>query len=162
MITAIPLKNSDSLLILDRSQWVEQLSSIEASPGVVLLSSWEQQDTSGFQQIKPLVIKLIDLGCKYFVCAGKYSESLHDFIDDVVLDMPLSSQNQNSSDVMTTWHDTDTDDEVADFFLHSTNASNRPLVAILDEGNPKDRRLKKAVLSLAKVVGDDDASRNSN
>jgi len=149
MMAEIPLKNSNLLLFLDKNQWINQLSSMEASPGVVLLSSWEQQGASGFQKIKPLVTKLIDLGCKYFVCAGKYSESLHDFIDDVILDMSLSNRNENCSDIITTWHDTDTDDEVADFFLHSTNVSNSLLVGFLDEGSLEDRRLKRAVLSLA-------------
>jgi hypothetical protein len=97
-----------------------------------------------------LVEKLIGVGCKYFVCAGKYSESLHDFIDDVILDVSLSNQCEERNEIMTTWHDTDTDDEVADFFLHSTNVSNSLLVAFLDEGSPEDGRLKKAILNLAR------------
>ncbi len=116
-MASIALNNSNSLVIIDKNQWRDQLSKMEAFPDVVLLSSWEQEE-SDFHKIQPLITKLIDLGCKYFVCAGKYSESLHDFIDDIVLDMSLSSQQKNGSNIMTTWHDADTDDEVADFFLY--------------------------------------------
>jgi len=146
-MAATPLTNSNYLIFIDNNQWRDQLPITEASPDVVLLSSWGQEE-SDFHKIQPLITKLIDLGCKYFVCAGKYSESLHDFIDDVILDMSLSSQQENDS-IMTTWHDTDTDDEVADFFLHSTNVSNSLLVAILDERRLEDSKLKKTILNLA-------------
>jgi hypothetical protein len=145
-MAATPLENSNLLMFFDKNQWRDELSRTEASPYVVLLSSWEH-DESSFQQMQPLITKLINLGCKYFVCAGKHSEPLHDFIDDVVLDMSLSSKPENTNNIITTWHDVDTDDEVADFFLHSTNASNSLLVAFLDEGKLGDSRLKKAILN---------------
>lgn len=148
MVTKIPLENSNSMIIFDKNHWSSQLSETAISLDVALLSSWEKKESS-FQKLTPLVENLIGVGCKYFVCAGKYSESLHDFIDDVILDMSLSNRCENSSEIMTTWHDTDTDDEVADFFLHSTNVSNSLLVAFLDEASPEDSRLKKAILNLA-------------
>jgi len=146
-VVETPLNNSNSLIFIDYNQWRDQLSKTGVFPNAVMLSSWEQKEF-GFHDIQPLITKLIDLGCKYFVCAGKHSESLHDFIDDVILDMSLSSQQENDS-IMTTWHDTDTDDEVADFFLHSTNVSNSLLVAFFDGQKLEDCRLKKAILNLA-------------
>lgn len=148
-MTTVPLKNSNSLLFLDKKQSLDQISLLETAPTVVLLTAWEQSDSSSFQQIGLLIAKLIDRGCKYFVCAGRYSELLHDFIDDVIIDVSLNAQNENSDSIMTTWHDADTDNDVADFFLHSTNVSNALLVAFLDKGSPEDRGLEKAVYSLA-------------
>lgn len=144
----IPIKNSNFLMFLDEYQWDDSCLKIELTPDVVLLSSWEQQDESSFYQIRPIITKLIDLGCKYFVCAGGYSEQLHDFIDDVIFNMSLSTGQGSITDIMTTWHDTDTNEEVANFFLYSTNVSNSLLVAFLDENRTEDRGLKKAILNL--------------
>ncbi len=140
------LKNLNSLVFVDKNQWSYSLPEIGLSPDVALLSAWEQ-DNLEFKLIEPLVKKLIELGCKYIVCAGPYSESLHDFVDDVISDMPLGGHQENGVNIMTTWHDTDTDDEVADFFLHATNVSNSLLVAFLDEEKTEDSRLKKAILN---------------
>ncbi len=146
MKTTIPLKNSNSLLILDKRQSLDQVVLIEDLPSVVLLTAWKQLEQSDFQRIGLLIAKLIDIGCKYFVCAGNHSESLHDFIDDVIWDISGNAQDENSNNIMTTWHDSDTNDEVADFFLHSTNVSNSLLVAFLDKRNHEDNKLKKAIL----------------
>ncbi len=121
MMTTIPLTNSNSLLILDKSQPLDQIALIKGFPSVVLLTAWEQLEQLDFQRIELLIVKLIDIGCKYFVCAGKHSETLHDFIDDVILDISLNVQIENSNNIsnkiMTTWHDTDTTDEVVYFFF---------------------------------------------
>lgn len=147
-MTITLLNNSNSLAFLKRNKWSDELSTTDTFPNVVLLSSWEESE-SDLQEVKPLVEKLIDNGCKYFVCAGRYSEALHDFIDDVILDMALTNQHNNNT-IITTWHNTDTDDEVSDFFLHSTNVSNGLLVAFINGSKTEDMRLKKAILSLAR------------
>ncbi len=141
------IENSNSLIFLDKNRWQSELLKLEAPPDVVLLSQWERDEKS-FQWIKPLVTRLIALGCNYFVCAGQYSESLHDFIDDVSLDISLNDQEESNGNIITTWHDTDTYDEVSDFFLHSTNVSNSSLIAILDEDRLEDIHLKKVILNL--------------
>ena len=126
----------------------DDFSKIESCPDVVLLSEWDQEGNSDFQPLQPLITRLIDLGCKYFVCAGKDSERLHDFIDDMILDISLSGDQENGADIMTTWHDDDTNDDVAHFFLHSTNVSNSLLVAFLDVNRVEDCSLRKAILNL--------------
>lgn len=147
-MTLILLNNSNTLTFIDNTQWYDQLSKTEISPDVVLLSSWEQSEP-GFHKIQPLIKKLIDLGCKYFVCAGESSEALHDFIDDTILDVSFTDQHDNSNKIITTWHDTDTDDEVVDFFLHSTNVSNSLLAFFFNGNRVEDIRLKKIILSHA-------------
>lgn len=141
----VSLKQSNSLIIFDKNRWYECLSEIESIPEVVLISAWKQGDVNS-QLIEKLIRNLIELGCGYFVCAGKYSESLHDFIDDLIIDMSLDDEGKEVGNIVTTWHDTDTDDEVADFFLHSTNVKNSLLVAILDEKVIEDKKLKKAIV----------------
>jgi hypothetical protein len=145
----IPFGNSNLLSFFDKKQWCNELPKIEVAPDVVLLSSWEQ-DESSLWKIQPLIIELINLGCKYFVCAGKYSEELHDFIDDIVLTLPSCRKQEEVNRIITTWHDTDTNSEVADFFLHSTNVSSGLLIAFIDNKELEDSMLKKAILDLAK------------
>ena len=53
--------------------------------------------------------ELLDAGCRYFVCFGPKSESVHDLIDDVVL-------NHGGDSVPTTFHDDETVEDVANFF----------------------------------------------
>ena len=62
--------------------------------------------------------------------------------------MSFNSEKEDINEIMTTWHDNDTDDEVADFFLNSTNISNGLLVAFFDEKSAEDRRLKTAILNI--------------
>ncbi len=153
MMTTIPLTNSNSLLILDKNLPLNQIALIKGLPSVVLLTAWKQLEQLNIQRIELLIVELINVGCKYFVCAGKHSETLHDFIDDIILDISLNVQIENSINIMTTWHDTDTNDEVADFFLHSTNVSDSLLVAFLDKESPEDNELKKTILELLKSRG---------
>ncbi len=143
----IPIQNSNTLIFLDIKQWNSALININPSPSAVLLSSYEHRGDS-FQDMRGLIDKLIKLDCKYFVCAGKNSEQLHDFIDDVIFDISLSSGHKNYTDIMTTWHNADTDEEVAFFFLHLTDISNGLLIVFLDESRSEDTSLKKAILNL--------------
>ena len=147
MLVETPIENSNSLAFFDKNQIINDISVLEKYPDVVMLSSWVR-DESNYDDVKPLVDKLLDSGCKYFVCAGEYSESLHDFIDDVILERSIDSELGRGISVMTTWHDTDTEEEVAEFFLYSTNVRNSFMIAFLEEGRPEDDKLKDALLNL--------------
>jgi hypothetical protein len=147
MLEEIPIENSNLLSFFDRNQIVSDLSILDKHPDIVMLSSWNR-DVSNYDEVKPLVEKLLDSGCKYFVCAGEHSESLHDFIDDLILERSIDSDLVEGIDVMTTWHDTDTEEEVAEFFLYATNAHDSLLMAFLEEGRPEDDKLKHVLLNL--------------
>lgn len=151
MIEEFTLENSNTLIFLDKNknQCDDDFYQSQRCPDVVMMSSWEK-DSSCYQRIKTLIEKLVDMGCKYFVCAGVYSEELHDFIDDVLLDKAIDSQFE-SSNVVTTWHATDTAEEVAEFFLYSTNVSGCLLVVFLEQGRCEDDELKKAMLNLCLI-----------
>lgn len=135
------------VVFINRSQWVDELSVIEDSPAAALFSAWDSGEYN-FHEIRSLLEKLISMGCKYFVCAGGNSEALHDYIDDVIQDLSLDSPGTGCENIMTTWHDSDEDGEVAEFFLYSTNASNNPLLVFLDDDRVEDRGIKKAILDL--------------
>ncbi|NJA04225.1 hypothetical protein [Methylomonas sp. UP202] len=137
--------NSNSLFFVDKAQLKNGLSIIKANLASVLFSAWELDEIK-LKSLDPLVKKLINLGCKCFVCAGTYSELLHDSIDNIISDMSIGGRQENYRDIITSWHDTDSDDEVADFFLYSMNVSNMVWLAFLDEGNSSDNRLKAAIL----------------
>lgn len=59
--------------------------------------------------IQKSVLNLLNKGCRYFVCFGRKSESVHDSIDDVIIDHDVSN-------VLTTFHSDESRSETADFF----------------------------------------------
>ena len=54
--------------------------------------------------------RMLEKGCRYFVCFGHESERLHDQIDEVVV-------NYNYSEVTTTYHGDEPIEDVVNFFL---------------------------------------------
>lgn len=61
--------------------------------------------------------QIVDAGCRYAVCAGVDSSSWDDSIDLAVVEANLDGHRPESKTVMTTWHDSDTLEEVVDFFF---------------------------------------------
>lgn len=57
--------------------------------------------------------------------------------------------NDNNDVFLTTWHDDESNDEVADFFLHTPNWSDGLKLAMFDDDNPEDQGLKKVLINLA-------------
>lgn len=145
MFKEILIKNSNALIFIDKNKILNDFSILKKYPDVVMLSSWSP-DLSNYNEMRPLIEKLLDSGCKYFVCVGEYSESLHDFIDDLILGRPINSNRDKNFHVMTTWHDTDTEEEVVDFFLYLTNVHDSILAAVLEDGKQEDDKLKSTLL----------------
>lgn len=112
----------------------------------VLLSSWNQGESH--QKLRSLIEKLIHKNCSYFVCAGLNAESLHDYIDDIIVGLSIKNDLVQNKGIMTTWHDEDTSDEVADFFLNSTGIENGVLLALLDSEEIGDKKIEKSLLNL--------------
>lgn len=70
---------------------------------------------------------LLQAGCRYFVCYGLDSEQLHDRIDELIIDGGFD-------DTITTWHNDESEQEVAEFFRHSATARmNGALVLVRDK-----------------------------
>lgn len=136
---------SNSIVVADKSHWQSELLKAKVIPQIVLLSAWAPGDIDP-QFLEPMIRELIELGCRYFVCAGTSSESLHDYVDDLYLDSERSYEDERNNVIMiTTWHDADSNEEVANYFLNLTGATGE-LLAILDDSKEEDRQLKSAIL----------------
>ncbi len=142
----ININNFNSLLFIDKYKWDNK----NLSPRVILLTAWTPIREDKIRQLEPLVKKLMNLGCEYFICVGNYSEDLHDLIDEIILDISFKNSNRHYPNIVTTWHDNDTNEEVADFFLHATNVNNGLLVAFLDTQIEDDCSLKQVILKKLK------------
>ena len=66
---------------------------------------------------------LLDAGCRYAVCGGNNCEAWHDAVDAAFVNAHLDDPDdlRESMHVMTTWHDGETPDDVAFFFVLNTN-----------------------------------------
>ncbi len=53
---------------------------------------------------------LLAAGCRYFVCFGEQSETVHDRIDDIIVEHGYDG-------VTTTFHCDESEQDVADFFM---------------------------------------------
>ncbi|MEK9843929.1 hypothetical protein [Thalassospira sp.] len=78
-------------------------------------------------------------GCSLFVTIGDGSERIHDFIDDIILDLSERDLLPSKSPVLTTFHATDEyDDAVSILFCNKNTLENeqmRILAVAGDKGN---------------------------
>jgi hypothetical protein len=136
--------NDNNFSIENRTDWKSTFHG-KPCPKVALLILWQrpdfQPDTMG-----DLIKNLIDGGCRYFICAGKDSEFLHNYVDNIYLESSIDE----SDDFLTTWHDDETNEDIADFFINSKNVKNSLLVAFFDESNKEDKDLKLVILDKLK------------
>jgi hypothetical protein len=83
---------------------------------------WDHAGGSHVSTKEALARALIRAGCRYAVCAGRECEQWHDMFDECLVEDRLDSANKNEDAlVMTTWHDGETPDDVASFFVFDTN-----------------------------------------
>jgi|GEM_PF-2287065 len=65
-----------------------------------------------------LSLALVRAGCRYAVCIGHNCSTWDDSVD--YANMELDPELTDSKFVMTTWHENDTPDQIANFFLNCT------------------------------------------
>jgi len=70
---------------------------------------------------KRVADSLIGAGCRYAVCSGLDSSSWDDAVDLAYIDRYPDSDADDSRFVMTTWHDDESLDDIADFFVLNTS-----------------------------------------
>jgi len=80
------------------------------SPFATLLDAADEEWSNPLVA-KRLISKLLQAGCRYFVCFGNNSESIHDLIDDCIVDGDYEG-------VVTTFHDNESEEDVLSYFLH--------------------------------------------
>lgn len=133
--------NGRLLLISRKSDAIQDIAIHDISPSVVLMTAWTRESVRSEEL---LIQKLLQLGCKYFVCAGRYAEDLHDFIDGLI-----EATGDQLASITTTYHDDESADLVANFFVTTTDMSNQNsdgLVAILNDDSPEDAFFKEELL----------------
>ena len=96
--------------------------------------------------------QLVKQGCRYAVCAGHECEIWHDSIDWAFLETGPDFQPPNEKFVMTTWHEGESAEEVAEFFALNTSFDNfvakNFLVLFIGRDKDLEERVVKTVRSL--------------
>lgn len=121
-------------------------------PSVVLLTAWIADDALP-ESLGRLVRFLIDKGCTHIVCAGVYSEALHDAIDDCLYEYDDETGVEKSREIVTTYHPNESIEDVVNFFVHSTDIKDKDngyLLAILDVGAALDAEILCCLMLEAK------------
>jgi hypothetical protein len=84
---------------------------------------WDHRGSFTDAEQAALVAALLDAGCRYAVCGGADCEAWHDAIDMEFVTRHLDDSEgvRESMRIMTTWHHGESPDEVAFYFVLSTN-----------------------------------------
>lgn len=69
----------------------------------------------------PLIQKVLQENCKYFLAGGKNSENWHHYADEIHISLYPDFSPPDWEHVMTTWHENETLEEVMWFALNNTN-----------------------------------------
>jgi hypothetical protein len=97
---------------------------------------------SSLSKATSTIDRLLDGGCRYFVCWGEGSESIHDLIDDISM-----SREPPVSGLTTTWHDDESANDTANFFLYLVGKGTRAFelcVGFNCNGDPARLRTDKS------------------
>lgn len=136
-------KNNKKLLILGKHEIFNALNKVKITVMVALLIANEEQQSS-FLYWQDIILKLLKRGLKYVVCIGRYSEKLHDEIDQWLDE--YSIQNDNSIGIITTFHPDETIEEIVDFFLYGIvfdDINNKCSLVVVDHDSSFDLQLQK-------------------
>ncbi len=83
---------------------------------------WDHEGNLSGDERYLLARKLIDSGCRYAVCGGKHFKVWHDTIHWAYIDLSLGDNEEDDSNlVMTSWHEDESPDDVARYFVTCTD-----------------------------------------
>ncbi|MEW5882809.1 MAG: hypothetical protein AB1725_01110 [Armatimonadota bacterium] len=84
---------------------------------------WDHDGHFTDAQRSEVAERLIQGGCKYAICGGQNCEAWHDAVDEQIVGRQVDDADPTNDalDVMTTWHDGQTPDDVAFFFVTCTD-----------------------------------------
>jgi hypothetical protein len=101
------------------------LAAEQKRPIVAVLTAHDaEQDSIG---LDPIIVALLEAGSGYFMCFGRASESLHDRIDEIVVERGLTQSRQ----ITTTWHEDETGAEAVEFLVNVAGAREGSLMAAI-------------------------------
>jgi len=75
----------------------------------------------GVEEISALIRALYISGCRYVVAGGVNCERWHDIADEEFVPQFPSQTEQDKNFVMTSWHEGESPEDVAFFFVNTTN-----------------------------------------
>lgn len=78
---------------------------------------WDTCGDAGTEARARLARRLIESGCVYVVCGGETCERWHDVVDETAVTLQVSGEIPADHVVLTTWHEGESSDEVAEFFV---------------------------------------------
>ena len=84
---------------------------------------WDHDGRSTDEQRLALARQLLDAGCRFVVCGGVNCEAWHDDVDTEFVRRHLGEPEDvlDAAHVSTTWHEGESVDEVAFYFVNCTN-----------------------------------------
>lgn len=136
-------------LIISNKNCIRLALRDDVFPSVVLLTA-RSAEQSLLDFWNGLIRFFLERRCTHFVCAGEYSEALHDAIDDFLYQYDEQLGSEISKEIVTTYHADESIDDVVDFFVRSTeirDKKNGYLIAVLDEGEVNDGDVIRCLLA---------------
>lgn len=113
-------------------------------PGVLFpCMIWDHNGSLTEAQRTEVAKQLLQAGCRYVICGGRDCEFWHDAVDLEFVRQHVddSEATRDAEHVMTTWHEDESPDEVAFFFVLNTNFDDhdfeRFLVLHVGDGHAK-------------------------
>ena len=126
------------------------MSSFSGKEFAVLL--WVLDITVTMEEQAKLSEQLVEQGCRYAVCAGYRCSTWDDSIDLAYLQTESNFQPQNENFVMTTWHENESIEEIAEFFVMNTAFDNftakNLLILVIGKNQEMESRIVETVKNL--------------
>lgn len=116
---------------------------VDAPFGVLLDADdaqWADDD-----ELRKSAVALLEAGCRYFVCFGERSEDVHDCIDDCIVEKTVLGGHGDYEGVITTYHDDESVDAVAEFFVNCALSKMRGALALVRDRNRWSAALKRVI-----------------
>jgi hypothetical protein len=84
---------------------------------------WDHDGRATEEQRHALALALLEAGCRYFVCGGENCAAWHDDVDTEFVQQHLDEPDdvRDAAHVMTTWHEDESVDDVAFYFVSRSN-----------------------------------------
>ena len=116
---------------------------------------WVIDEAVSVEEQAALSTQLVAQGCRYAVCAGHNCSTWDDSIDMAFLETDPNLDPPNDRFIMTTWHEGESVEEVAEFFVLNTSFDNfvakNFLVVFIGRDKELEKQVAKAVKNLLSV-----------
>lgn len=128
------------------NEFLDPKSKIAKNKDAIALGSWGEFHKFDSKNFENKIKFLLKNGSFYFLGFGSDGEVIHDSIDDI--NAYEDAVNGNEYEIMTTWHDEDTPEDFAFYFLNLTRMDDRRAwrgLIVSDFKTEYDREVKKEI-----------------